>query len=104
METPRTPPRDKSPNDLAKQLEVTKQRVAEANDHIAALGEGAKLVGLSIDGATWEVNGCLKQLFLCSQHDMPEYEIIYSVLMNHLRTIKQIADSKFGKVKIEGTH
>lgn len=104
MEKPNQQARDKSLDDLHKKLENTKNRVLEANEHIDQMGEGAKKIALSIDGATWELNACMKQLFLCATHDMHEYDLLVPTLMQHLKNMAHIAETRFGRLKDSEKH
>lgn len=87
-------------DELHKKVEATRARLYQADEHIKTLGEGAQKVGLSITGATLEMNALMKQLFLCSEHNMPEYEILHAELNRHLNNLALIANTKFGKVKV----
>lgn len=96
--------KDKSLDDLYQQINATRERLNEADEHIKSLGEGAQKIGMSITGATLEINTLMKQLFLCAQHDLQEYEILHRTLMEHLQNITIIVNTKFGKLKeMEGT-
>lgn len=88
-------------DELHKKVETTRQRVYQADEHIKQLGEGAQKVGLSINGALLEINALLKDLFLCSQHDLPEYDLLQAELLRHLQNIHVIVDTRFGKIKVD---
>lgn len=98
--------KDKSMDDLYQQIQGTRERLNQADEHIKTIGEGAEKIGMSITGATLEINALMKQLFLCAHHDLPEYEILRKNLMDQLQNIVIIADTKFGKfpIKKEETH
>jgi hypothetical protein len=91
--------KDDSIDAIYKKVGATKARLLQADEHIKTLGEGAQKVGLSIDGAMLELNALLKQLFLCSQHGLPEYDILHAELAKHLQNIATIANTEFGRVK-----
>lgn len=95
--------KDKSLDDMHQSLTATRSRVLQADDHIKKLGEGAQKVLLGIDGAMLEINALMKQLFLCSQYDLNEYELLQGELVRHLSNLHQIVSSRFGKIK-EETH
>lgn len=94
-----TQPRDKSLDELHQQVTATRARLVQADEHLRELGEGAQKVGLSVDGAMLEINALLKQLFLCSQHNLPEYDMLHAELVRHLNNIFYIAKTQFGKLK-----
>jgi hypothetical protein len=91
--------KDKSLDDLHKQVNGTRERLLLADEHIKALGDGAEKIGLSITGATLEMNVIMKQLFLCSYNDMQEYDILHEQLIQHLNSISLIANTRFGRLK-----
>lgn len=91
--------KEKSLDDLHKQIQDTRARQELADEHMKEMGEGAQKVGLSITGATLEISTLMKQLFLCAQHDLTEYKILYDHLMQHLSNIVLIANTRFGKIK-----
>lgn len=91
---------DPTIDQLCKKIELIKKRSQDAETYINALGEGAQKVSLSIDGATYEINAILKNLFLCSQHDLKEYELIFPQLAEHVQNLLHIAEVKFGRIKI----
>ena len=82
------------------------KRCAEANEQIKSLGKGSSAVLLSIDAATTEINILLKDLFICAQADLREYELIYLKLIESLTSITYCAQTKFGKIKVhpQNTH
>jgi hypothetical protein len=86
-------------DELHKQIQDTRARQELADQHIKEMGENAQKVGLSITGATLEINTLMKQLFLCAQHDLTEYKILYDNLMQHMSNIALIANTRFGKIK-----
>lgn len=91
--------KDKTLDDLHQQITGTRARLLEADEHIKTLGEGAQKVGMSIDGAMLEINALMKQLFLCSQHDLPQYDTLHEELLRHMANITFIAKTHFGKFK-----
>ena len=86
-------------DELYQQIQATRARLDLADEHLKQMGEGAEKIGMSITGATMEINALMKQLFLCAQHDMQEYEILQVTLMQHLNNIVLIAKTHFGKFK-----
>lgn len=100
-------PKDKTLDELYQQLNATRARLLQADEHMKALGEGAQKVAISIDGAMLEINALLKDLFLCSQHNLAEYDMLHAELIRHLNNLFHIAKTNFGKLKpdeIERTH
>lgn len=93
--------KDKSLDQLHKELDSTRQRLFLANEHIKNLSEGAQKVSLSIDGAMLELTALLKQLFLCAQHELPEYDMLHAALAKDLNNIAIIAKTHFGRYKDE---
>lgn len=91
--------KDKTLDELHQQLTATRARLLEADEHIKTLGENAQKVGVSIDGAMLEISALLKQLFLCSQHDLAQYDTLHAELLRHMRNITFIAETQFGKYK-----
>ena len=96
-----TQPKDKSVDDLYKKVGLTRERLIQADEYIRGLGEGAQKIGLSIDGAMLEMNVLLKDLFICVQNHLPEYEMLQGQLMEHLNNIHTIVSTQFGKLKRE---
>jgi len=93
-------PKDKSLDTLHETLQHTKERLAEADEFINNMDDdGAKKVGLSITGASAEINMLLKQLFLCSINDMAEYEVLREELYRVMKNIHLIVGTQFGKMK-----
>lgn len=89
--------KDKSVDEMHQQVSATRARLAQADEHIFSLGEGAQKVGISIDGAMLEINALLKQLFLCSKHELAEYDTLHAELIRHLNNLVFIAKTHFGK-------
>jgi hypothetical protein len=92
-------PKDKSVDDLHRQVEATKARLYQADEYIKQNGDNAIKIGLSITGVTLEINALMKQMFLCMHNGLPEYDILHASLLKHLNDIKLIADTHFGKFK-----
>lgn len=80
-------------------VNATREKIKTANEHIENVGKGATMVGLSILGAALEIELILKQLFLCSQHGLPEYEILQGEFMRHIKNLVNTVDTEFGKIK-----
>jgi hypothetical protein len=97
-----TQPKDKTIDELHKQVEGTRARLHQADEHLKEIGEGAQKIGLSITGATLEINALMKQLFLCAHHDLAEYEILHAQLTQHLNNIALIANTRFGRQAAPG--
>lgn len=97
--------KDKSLDDLHKSVNSTRERLILADEHMKSIGEGAEKVGLSITGATLELNALMKQLFLCAHHNLNEYDILHEQLNTHLNNIALLANTRFGRLpKREGEH
>jgi hypothetical protein len=92
--------KDKTMDELYQQTQQTRARLDLADEHMKQMGEGAEKIGLSITGATMEINALMKQLFLCAQHELQEYQILQATLMQHLNNIALIAQTHFGKIKM----
>ncbi len=88
-------------DDIHKKVQATRARLAQSDEYIAKMGEGAKKVGLSISGATLELNAIMKNLFLCACNDLQEYDILYETFLQHLRDLNTIVSTRFGKIKPE---
>lgn len=90
--------KDKSIDDLHKSVNSTRERLIAADEHMKSIGEGAEKIGLSITGATLELNALMKQLFLCAHHNLNEYEILHEQLNAHLNNIAYLASTRFGRM------
>ena len=95
--------KDKTLDELHKSVEGTRARLHIADEHLKDIGEGAQKIGLSITGATLEINALMKQLFLCAHHDLYEYDLLHAQLTQHLKNIALIANTRFGRQKAEAS-
>lgn len=89
---------DISIDQLYKRVEMSSQPMEDINSFIKNKGEGAQKVGLSIDGATTELNILLKSLFLVKNYNPAEYQLLAQTAIKHLESFFLIINNRFGTI------